>query len=110
MKEEPLEMFILLKKRLVIISALLLPLILISFIAWVGPGQYLHHQLHKWSMPSFNECCCANEEHSECAWNDHFGHAWSAHRSIPVVGFYILIVSSLLFPVLISRCIKRPKQ
>ncbi|MBI5397743.1 MAG: hypothetical protein HZA91_20790 [Verrucomicrobia bacterium] len=67
-----------------------------GLLVMVGPGDVMHHQLHKWNIrPYFKRCCCANADHSKCAWNDHFGKSWSAHHpGISLAGFLVAAFSA----------------
>lgn len=63
----------------------------------IGPGDALHHQLHKWDIkPYFVRCCCANADHTECAWTDHSGHRWAAHHRLSRAGFLLATCSAAL--------------
>ena len=66
-----------------------------GLIIWIGPGETIHHQLHKWDIrPYFYECCCVNEDHTECAWDDHFGKPWRYHHpGISRAGLFLLLIS-----------------
>lgn len=63
----------------------------------VGPTEPVHHQLHKWDIkPYFVVCCCANADHSYCAWSDHFGKWWPYHHpGFARLGLIVLGVSGL---------------
>ncbi|MHC4917090.1 MAG: hypothetical protein ACYTGB_16545 [Planctomycetota bacterium] len=65
-------------------------------LGWVGPGEAIDHQLHKWDIkPYFYECCCANEDHSECAWGDHFGGNWMNHHpGISRAGLLVMVLAA----------------
>jgi len=55
--------------------------LIVGMILVVGPTEPIHHQLHKRDLkPYFKRCCCANAEHTECAWADHFGKWWPLHH------------------------------
>ena len=58
----------------------------------IGPGDRLHHELHKRGIGPFKPCCCRNADHTVCAWGDHFGGPWRAHHpriarlGLPMIG------------------------
>ena len=66
--------------------------VLLGLLLALGPGETLHHQLHKWDIkPYFRECCCADPRHTRCAWGDHFGGPWRRHHpGISLFGFTVL--------------------
>ena len=75
-----------------------LPGIALGLLVGVGPGERLHHDIHKKNIePYFRECCCANEDHTQCAWPEHFGKPWRDHHpGISRLGF-MFAGGSLIF-------------
>jgi hypothetical protein len=65
----------------------------------IGPGDGVHHELHKLNLPVIGGCCCADATHSTCGWTDHFGHPWSGHRKVVATG-RVLVVMGLAVGVL----------
>jgi hypothetical protein len=60
----------------------------------IGPGDTIHHEIHKLNLPLVGGCCCADATHSTCAWNDHYGHPWRSHRKVGATGV-VLVVAGL---------------
>ena len=71
--------------------------LLVGLILVMGPTEPVHHQLHKWDLkPYFACCCCANADHSDCAWSDHFGKWWPHHHpGFARLGRLVIVVSGL---------------
>lgn len=70
---------------------------LVALLGYVGPPASIHHGLHRLHLePVFRKCCCANEDHTSCGWNDHYRHAWRHGHPGVMKSFWILGGVSLL--------------
>ncbi len=71
--------------------------LIVGLILVLGPTEPIHHQMHKWDLkPYFKCCCCANADHTECAWSDHFGKWWPLHHpGFARLGLVLLAMSGV---------------